>query len=53
MKYVADAPNPAAWLILIVAIALGAFLFYKWAVNNYEAEQTAINKYWEDQDLVF
>lgn len=52
MKY-ADTPNPTAWIILMVVIAIGVYLFYKWARNNYEAEQAAINKYWEDRDLVF
>lgn len=54
MKYAIETnPNPAAWFILLIAVALGIYLFVKWGIRKYEEEQAEINRYWEDKDLVF
>ena len=53
MSYIADAPNPTAWFILIVAVAIGAFLFCKRIANNSKTAQPVFNDHWKDEDLVF
>ena len=45
--------NPAAWLALVIIIAVGAYVAFKWAENEYERDQTDIGNYWARQGIAY